>query len=364
MKPMTAVMSGPAIPMTPRASSQALVIDPSKTGGTLLVLLATAGLALKGIWARLAYEEGMDVSAVLFYRSALSTPLVVLSTWWLLRRSGQDGTSKLSVRDFVPGALLGAMFSVGMMCDFEAIAGLGASVSRVVLFGFPLVVMLLEAIKHRKLPGPRKLLGFVIAWCGLFAVARTQGSAPTHFGSDGISPLAWGLASMSLYALYVWLSGGLSRKLGSVRLTSVSNLSTAAVVVGVILVAQRGHAPSVPTAGLGWIAMMVLISTVVPYFLMMEGIRRLGSEDASLLAMTGPVITVVSGWLLLGESLSPVQLMGAAGTLLGVGVAQGIRFSPRRLLRMTALNIPGRLDEASARGSGSAILQTIEIKES
>ncbi len=329
MKPMTAVMSGPTIPMSLKASSAALSMVPSKAGGALLVLMATFGLALKGIWARLAYGEGMDVSAVLFYRSALSAPLVVLSTWWLLRRGRNENASSLSLRDYVPGALLGAMFSVGMMCDFEAIAGLGASVSRVVLFGFPLVVMLLEAIKRRQLPSRRKLLGFVIAWCGLFAVAQTQDSGPTQFGSDGMSPLAWGLASMTLYALYVWLSGDISRKLGSVRLTSVSNLTTAAVVVFVIFVAQGGNAPSAPPAGLGWVAMMVLISTVVPYFLMMEGIRRLGSEDASLLAMTGPVLTVVSGWLLLGESLSPTQLMGTAGTLLGVGVAQGIRFSPR-----------------------------------
>lgn len=287
------------------------------------MLAATFGLALKGIWARLAYVEGMDVGAVLFYRSALSAPLVVLSTWWLLRRAESDQTLKLGVRDYVPGALLGAMFSLGMMCDFEAIAQLGASVSRVVLFGFPLVVMLLEAIKHRKLPQSHKLFGFVIAWSGLYAVAQTKGAGPTQFGSDGLSPLGWGLASMTLYAIYVWLSGDISRRLGSVRLTSVSNLTTAAVVVVVILIAGRGTAPSAPPSGLLWIGMMVLVSTVVPYFLMMEGIRRLGSEDASLLAMTGPVLTVVFGWLVLGEALSPLQLLGTAGTLAGVGIAQG-----------------------------------------
>lgn len=295
----------------------------AKRGGILLVLSATLGLALKGIWARLAYAEGLQVEGVLFYRSLLSMPLVLLSTWWLLRAGKNAPPRPLQMRDYVPGCLLGAMFSVGMMCDFEAIAQLGAGVSRVVLFGFPLVVMLLEALKKRKFPAPHRLLGFACAWLGLACVALPSGETVVRFGHDGLSPLAWGLASMTLYALYVWLSGDLSRKLGSVRLTSASNLTTAVVVVGLSLVLRQGEMPPVGQEALFWVAVMVVVSTVVPYFLMMEGVRRLGSEDASLLAMVGPVLTVATGWVFLGETLSLVQCLGTGATLLGVGVAQG-----------------------------------------
>ena len=44
----------------------------------LLVLSATAGLALKGIWARLAFAEGLDVPGLMFYRAALATPLFLI----------------------------------------------------------------------------------------------------------------------------------------------------------------------------------------------------------------------------------------------------------------------------------------------
>lgn len=286
--------------------------------GAILVLLATVGLALKGIWARLAYAEGLDVPGVLFYRSAFSVPLVLLTAVLFLRREGHGG---LRLSDYVPGVLLGAMFSLGMACDFQAIEALGASVSRVILFGFPAVVMLLTAVETRTFPSVRKIVGFGVAWVGLACVASpglfSKEDAP--FGPAGI---AWGLSSLAFYAVYVWLSGKVSRSLGSVRLTSVSNLSTAAVVIGVVLMAQRGDVPIASDAALSWVLVMVVVSTVFPYFLLMEGIRRLGPSDASVLAMSGPVVTVLAGFWFLDESLTLVQAMGTCLTLLGVGSAQ------------------------------------------
>lgn len=287
--------------------------------GAFLVLLATAGLALKGIWARLAYAEGLDVPGVLFYRSAFSVPLVVLTALVFLRR---EGHSELRFRDHVPGILLGAMFSLGMACDFQAISELGASVSRVILFGFPIVVMLLVAVETRTFPSAHKLVGFGVAWLGLLLVASpgwaTAAQAP--FGPAGV---AWGLASLVFYAVYVWLSGKLSRTLGSVRLTTVSNLSTAAVVVLVVLVLRGGEPPSASPSALGWVAAMVLLSTVFPYFFLMEGIRKLGAPDASLLSMSGPVVTVLAGVWVLDETLTLPQIFGTALTIVGVGFAQG-----------------------------------------
>lgn len=287
--------------------------------GAVLILVSTAGLALKGIWARLAYETGMDVGAVLFYRSAFSAPLLVGGGLWLLRKQGQ---APLPWRALVPAFLLGALFSVGMTTDFQAIAHLGASVSRVVLFGFPLLVLAFESVEHRRWPAPTQLLGFLVAWLGLAAVA--SGADPNGTGGITFGPhaLLWGVASLFLYALYVWLSGKAVHTVGSVRLTMVSQLTTGLIVTAFLLVQGGGSAPPLPSTGLGWIVAMVIVSTVVPYFLMMEGIRLLGSSRASLLAMTGPVVTVAAGWVLLGEHMTWVQLLGTCGVMAGVFVAK------------------------------------------
>lgn len=295
--------------------------------GAFLVFVATFGLALKGIWARLAYAAGAEVSVVLFYRSLLSAPLVALSGWLLLRQQPNSGPK--GIQPLVPGFLLGGLFAFGMVADFVAIEKLGASVSRVILFGFPLLVMSFEALATGQSPPRHRLVGFAIAWIGLTAVALGSGlSASLGFAigdqiSDTMTKVVWALVSMFIYAVYVFLSGRYSKTMGSVRLTLVSNLTTAALVVFILLILGAGQMPTISPQALKWIGLMVLVSTVGPYFLLMEGIRRLGAARASLLTMSGPVVTIAAGATILGERLSPAQLLGTVLTLVGVAGAEG-----------------------------------------
>lgn len=298
-------------------------VKPLEVSGVWLVLLATVGLALKGIWARLAYAEGASVQTVLFYRSALAVPLVLASTFFLLRRERALGGSparSVSARDCLPAVFLGALFSVGMWLDFQAIHVLGAGVSRVVLFGFPLVVMLLDATLKKRLPEGKSLFGFVVAWLGLALVAVSGSSLAT--GGLRLSDFLWGLGSMALYGFYVWRAGALSPRIGSVRLAGVSNLATAAVVLLVGFGLGAGSVPEVTSGALGWVAVMVVVSTVAPYFLLLAGIERLGSARASRLSMLGPLITLAAGGAFLGEEVTPLAWAGTLVVLLGVFVAE------------------------------------------
>lgn len=288
----------------------------------LLVVAATAGLSLKGIWARLCYAEGLDVAGVLFYRAVLATPLFLALGGWLLRRGARAGTGHQVTAGAGIWAIatgLGGMFSVGMYSDFQAISFLGAGVSRVILFGFPLVVMVIESIIKRQRPATNKLAGFAIAWVGLVFVA---GGNVQIGATDWRTGLLWAFASLLLYGLFVASSVPLSRALGSVRLTMVANTATGVAVIGVLLTKSGGVAPSASIEALGWVGMMIVISTVAPYFMLTEGIRRLGGSQAGLIAMLGPPLTVGAGWLTLGETLSTVQLLGTVAVLGGVLLSQ------------------------------------------
>ena len=66
---------------------------------------------------------------------------------------------------------------------------------------------------------------------------------------------------------------------------------------------------------------MAILSTVLPTFMLSAAIRRLGSDQASLIGSVGPVATIFFGWWLLGESVSALQLAGAALVLAGVLLA-------------------------------------------
>lgn len=311
---------------------------PSTRRALLLVLLATLGLSLKGIWARLAYSEGASVEQVLFYRASLSLPLILLCGRWFSNRT-PDGTSPpWGRKQILIGLAMGAFFSIGMFCDFQSIYYLGAGVSRVVLFGYPLVVMVLETKTTRRLPSGQRLVGFAVAWVGLLLVCAVfqrllfpSGHAKVAFSW---AQLSWGFASLILYGSYVFLSGRFSQTMGPSRLSLLSNVSTSLVVMAGLLIKSGGRWPAGP--GLGWVAAMVVVSTVVPYFLMMEGISKLGATRASLTAMVGPAMTLFASALILDEMFSFGQLVGVLLTLVGVVIVQAPPRAKVRLHKGTA----------------------------
>ncbi len=63
---------------------------------------------------------------------------------------------------------------------------------------------------------------------------------------------------------------------------------------------------------------MAVFSTVLPAFLLSEGIRLIGSARASIVGSVGPVSTIVLAYLFLNESITVYQLLGTLLVLVGV----------------------------------------------
>jgi drug/metabolite transporter (DMT)-like permease len=56
--------------------------------------------------------------------------------------------------------------------------------------------------------------------------------------------------------------------------------------------------------------LIAVVSTVVSFVLILEGIKRIGAERAAIISMLGPVITILFGTWFLGERLESVQWYG------------------------------------------------------
>lgn len=70
---------------------------------------------------------------------------------------------------------------------------------------------------------------------------------------------------------------------------------------------------------------MVIIGTLVPYVLVIYSIRHIGGAGASIMGMTEPPIAAIFAWIVLGEILIPIQMLGGAVMLVGIVVAQQAR---------------------------------------
>ena len=63
---------------------------------------------------------------------------------------------------------------------------------------------------------------------------------------------------------------------------------------------------------------MALIATVLPSFLISEGIRNIGSGNASIIGSIGPISTIVLAYFFLGEQLGWLQWLGTVLVIGGV----------------------------------------------
>jgi drug/metabolite transporter (DMT)-like permease len=72
---------------------------------------------------------------------------------------------------------------------------------------------------------------------------------------------------------------------------------------------------------------LAVFSTVVPLWFMAEGLKRIGANQASLVACIGPLATIFLAQVFLGEPVTWIQLVGAALVLAGVVI---ISVKPQR----------------------------------
>ncbi|RDE07787.1 EamA family transporter [Pelagibacterium lacus] len=74
----------------------------------------------------------------------------------------------------------------------------------------------------------------------------------------------------------------------------------------------------IDVAALWVVGSIVVLGSVLPGILMLTGVAALGPARASTLGMSEPVMSAAVAWLILGEILTPLQLVGGAITVGGL----------------------------------------------
>ena len=165
-------------------------------------------------------------------------------------------------------------------------------------------------------PGRREWLALGLSYAGIALVVAAEGVGTQP--PDYWLGVALVFASALAYAVYLVGSGPMIGRLGSLRFTALAMLVSTAGVLVHYLLAEGLRLPQVAAPVWGLALAMALVSTVLPTFLMSAGIRRLGSSRAALVGSIGPALTIAMGAAFLGESILPLQWLGAALVVGGV----------------------------------------------
>jgi drug/metabolite transporter (DMT)-like permease len=120
------------------------------------------------------------------------------------------------------------------------------------------------------------------------------------------------------YACYIVGSGRLIPKLGAVKFNSYAMSFASLAVLLHFFISSSSSIKNLPPLTYLYGFLMAVIATVLPSYLVAEGIKRIGSGNTAIVGSIGPVSTLLMAYIILDESFSITQLLGTALILIGV----------------------------------------------
>lgn len=281
-----------------------------------LVFSGALCFSAKAVFVKLAYQFGVDSISLLALRMVFSLPLFLILAWWSLRKK-QSAYTAPTRREWIYIALLGVMgYYLASMLDFLGLQYIGASLERLILFVYPTMVLLISAVLFKQAIHQDQYIALVLTYVGV-ALAFIGG---IKFNDRQDLFLGSGLIFLSafVYACYLIGSGRLLPKVGTLRFTSYAMISASVGVLihhGLLYQWRLFHfASEVYQLSI----VMAVLSTVLPAFMISEGIRLIGAGNAAIIGSVGPISTIVLAYIFLGERLGLWQWVGAALVITGV----------------------------------------------
>ncbi len=280
-----------------------------------MALGATLGLSLKGILAKLAFLAGGTAIIVVLLRMLMAVPLFMAAD----RVMRPAARAPMARTDIAMGLGFGFMFLTAMLSDFIAIDRLGAGLSRIVLFTYPLIVVLISSGMERRWPSARQVFAFAVSYLGLVIVLRPDRTeVPPQFWS-GVGFAV--LCAVTIACVYSF-ANPLIKRIGASRFSVLTHISAAVGMVVLALATQTADDFALNTEAYVWMVLIVLIATVAPIMMQYEAMRRIGAARVSLIGLLGPIVTVLLAWVVLDERLDPVQIGGFALVLVGIAILE------------------------------------------
>ncbi len=287
------------------------------------MLAAAVLLSFKGIFIKLAYAEGVGVVALLWLRFAMALPFFWAFALWQL---GPARTARIERRDFLAALIGGGLTSWGAwIADFTALSMIDVSLSRIILFSYPAFVLLFDSLRHRRPPPLRQWVALILIEAG---VVLTLGGFDVAYMAANFEGAAWAMLSGLMYAAYIMINQETTARTGSIRFTLFAVTGAFTVLTLHFFVARPVAELAVSPMGFLWAGMIALFATLLPYFMFSEGIRLAGATRASLVSALGPPVTIALAFMILDESMGPIQLIGGAVVILGVIALEARRRKP------------------------------------
>ncbi|MET0614890.1 MAG: EamA family transporter [Thermoleophilaceae bacterium] len=283
-----------------------------RSTGTVMCIASAAGFGAMAVFGKLAYDEGVTVGTLLAARFALAAALF----WALVIAGGATARSLrgMTRRDLLIALGLGAFgYALQAGCFFAALSRIDASLLSLLLYTYPSMVAVAAILLRRERADARRLTALALASGGLVLVLANAKAGTLDPVGAGLA-----MAAATVYTTYILTSQGIAGRMSPTLLSALVCTGAAVTLTAGSALVGDLHPGEVTVAGWGWLLGLAVVSTVAAVSLFFAGLKRVGPTSAAILSTAEPVVTVILVFLVFGELLGPLQLLGGALVIVAV----------------------------------------------
>ena len=284
--------------------------------GFLITILGAVFFSTKAIFVKLAFKStGIDAVTLLTLRMLFSLPFYLVAAWI---GSKKESAVTLTLRQWFFLILLGTFgYYLSSLFDFIGLQYVSAGLERLILFLYPTFSVLINTFLYKTKINKTQVIALVLTYLGIgiayIGEMKIDTSNPNFcFGSFMIFLCA------ITYSFYLVGTGRMIPKVGVTRYTAYAMLAaTVGIFIHFLVTKNIQQIPFTPTL-IGYSIALAIIATVLPSFMMSNGMKKIGSNNVSIITSIGPVSTIIQAHFFLGEKIIIPQVIGTALVIIGV----------------------------------------------
>ena len=273
-----------------------------------------SALLLFGLNGIVASHIPMNSYEIVFLRTLIGS--ILLIALFLI------GKGKFHIKEYKKDTLFIVLSGVAMgtswMFLYEAYQQIGVSLSSLLYYCGPVIVMILSPLIFReKLTAP-KLFGFATVLVGIFLVNGNASQSSSN---------PWGLFCGAMSAVMYFFMVTLNKQSKNISgmENSVIQLVVSFLTVAVFMGIKQGFVLDVPVSAWGWILVLGIVNTGIGCYLYFSPLAKLPVQTVAVCGYLEPLSAVVFAALLLGEKMTVIQIVGAICIIGGAMIGELIK---------------------------------------
>jgi drug/metabolite transporter (DMT)-like permease len=265
--------------------------------GRAMALSAAIFYGFNTTLSRLAYDTGTTPLSLTLYRFLMSA-ILMIAIVLVLRKSWKLAVTPMVFAICVFGMVATSIGHLG------AVKYIPVSLSAIIFYTFPLLVVAYKRIAQREAVTRNELLAFIFAFIG---IGVALGPDFHEFDPRGIALAFFGAIGATIFILSYERFPKQTDSYAGTMWIMIASVALA------LLILQFGFDLVPPRELTGWVYLAAITATsVIAFVLTLQAITRIGGAIFALFLNFEPVIILLLAWIVIGEQLSNERISGIA----------------------------------------------------